>query len=88
MNDVSEMWSAYKAERQDKRANNRQSSAEYLSARGIHFTSHNDGAHLIVTGPTCFIDFWPGTGKWNSRDGTKGFGVMNLAAHITKGNPI
>lgn len=65
-----------------KRASNRESSAELLIANGIQYSSHNGSAHLIVEGPTCPIDFWPGTGKWISRDKTKGFGVFALIKYI------
>lgn len=78
----SEYWHAVKNARQTKRANNRESSAEYLQARGIPFVEKNNGAHLVVEGKDCFIDFWPGTGRWNSRCGKSGFGVRNLVAFI------
>ena len=80
--DMGEMFNALKKERQAKRADNREKSAEYLTERGIPFVVKNDGSHLIVEGAECFIDFWPGTGKWNSRCGKKGFGVRNLVAFI------
>ena len=60
----------------------RENSADYLAQREIPFVSKNGGAHLIVEGKDCFIDFWPGTGKWHSRCGKKGFGVRNLVAFI------
>jgi len=82
MSDTSEMWAAHKQASVAKRASNREQSAALLSEAGIVFTTNNSGVHLIVEGKTCKIDFWPGTGKWNSRDGTKGFGVRNLIAHI------
>lgn len=77
-----EYWRDIKQAKQEKRADNRESSAEYLSQRGIPFVSKNGGAHLVVEGKDCFIDFWPGTGKWHSRCGKKGFGVRNLVAFI------
>ena len=80
--DMGEMFNALKKKRQAKRADNRENSAEYLSERGIIFVAKNNGAHLIVEGAECFIDFWPGTGKWHSRCGKKGFGVRNLVAFI------
>lgn len=80
--EMGEMFNALKKERQEKRADNRESSAEYLRQRGIPFVEKNMGAHLIVEGRECFIDFWPGTGKWHSRCGKKGFGVRNLVAFI------
>ena len=79
----SEYWKDVKEAGQKKRADNRESSAQYLQKYDIPFTSHNFGAHLIVEGKECFIDFWPGTGKWISRSGKRGFGVKNLVAYIT-----
>ena len=80
--EMGEMFNALKKERQEKRASNRENSAEYLRERGIPFVEKNGGAHLIVEGKECFIDFWPGTGKWRSRCGKKGFGVRNLVEFI------
>ena len=82
MSETGKMWREVKAMRQEKRASNRESSAEYLRQQGIPFTTHNGGAHLIVEGRECFIDFWPGPGKWHCRSGHKGFGVRNLVAYI------
>ena len=64
------------------RASHGQAPADYLAQREIPFVPKNGGAHLIVEGRDCFIDFWPGTGKWHSRCGKKGFGVRNLVAFI------
>lgn len=86
MNETSEMWKAHREQGQRIRSSNRESSAAYLRERGIGFSSRNSGAHLIVEGQTCFIDFWPGTGKWHCRSGKKGFGVRNLVEHITGGS--
>lgn len=75
-------------EDQERRAQNRERSARLLAEAGIPFTSHNGGAHLIVEGSTCYIDFWPGTGKWIVRDSkTKGFGVRKLIALCNKEPP-
>lgn len=82
MSEMGEVFNTLKKLRQEKRADNRENSAEYLAQRSIPFLSKNEGAHLIVEGRDCFIDFWPGTGRWNSRCGTKGFGVRNLVAFI------
>ena len=84
MSDMGDDFRAMKIHSQEKRAGNRNSSAQVLKDNGIHFTSNNSGAHLIVEGADGFIDFWPGTGRWNDRRGTKGFGVMNLVRHINK----
>lgn len=62
-----------------KTAKNRESSADILKRNGISFTSHNDGAHLIVKGPPGIVDFWPGTGKWKVRkSGNVSRGVFPL----------
>ncbi len=75
-------WHDLKLASQIKRANNRESSAQLLTNAEIVFTSHNNDAHLIVEGATGYIDFWPGTGRWNCRSGKKGFGVMNLIKYV------
>jgi hypothetical protein len=78
----SEDWKAWKKDSQEKRAANRDASAEILRTKGIAFESKNGGAHLIVHG----FDFWPGTGKWvRRRDGRKGRGVNNLIALLKIG---
>ncbi len=82
MSDMGDDFRAMKKAGQERRASNRTSSAELLKEKEIHFTSNNGGAHLIVEGNAGFIDFWPGTGRWNDRLGTMGFGVMNLIHHI------
>ena len=49
-----------------------------LKDKGINFESKNGGAHLIVDGYECVIDFWPSTGKFIVRTGPKGRGVFNM----------
>lgn len=61
-----------------KRASNRKTSPEILKDKGIIFITANGGAHLIVSGRDCLIDFWPGTGKFIARNGKDGRGVFNL----------
>lgn len=85
MSEVAEMWADLAKHSQEKRANNRQSSAQLLKARGIAFESKNADAHLIVTAGSTLVDFWPGTGLWIERKGTgKGRGVMRLLGFIKK----
>ena len=69
-----------------RRARHRQSSPELLRAAGISFESKNNGAHLIVSHNGFKVDFWPGTGKWNTRpvDGKDHRGVRSLIAHIRR----
>lgn len=71
---------------QEKRASNREFAVVHLKENQIPFTVHNEGAHLIVEGPDCYIDFWPGTGKLKTRKGEAGFGIRNLVKFITGGN--
>ncbi len=78
MSDIGESYRIMRKESQKKRGNNRNSSAEILRARNIEFESKNYGAHLIVKSRDCLIDFWPGTGKYITRNGKKGRGVRNL----------
>lgn len=62
-----------------KSKRNRISSIRLLESRGIEYMTNNDGVHLIVTGNYGFIDFWPGKGKWKTRDNTMtDFGVFRL----------
>jgi hypothetical protein len=82
--DAGEMWRAIKKNRQEKRASNRDNSADLLRASGVIFEERNIGAHLIVTGPgNELIDFWPGTGRWIPRTTKRrGFGVRNLLTYL------
>jgi len=53
-----------------KRALYRKSSPPLLRAAGLVFTSHNEGAHLVVQATQLEgvrVDFWPGTGLWKVR---------------------
>ena len=63
MGDMGDVFNSMKKAGQDKRKQNRQASSEILQQNGIGFEVKNQGAHLIVEGGDCLIDFWPGTGK-------------------------
>lgn len=78
MSDEGEFWRDVREAGRQCRQRNRLYSPTILAERGIHFEVKNGGAHLIVTGRDCLIDFWPGTGKYIARDGRKGRGVRNL----------
>jgi hypothetical protein len=82
MGDIGDMFRDLKQASQEKRADNRELSAEYLLTRQMPFVSKSNGVHLIVEGKNCLVDFWPGTGKWISRSGEKGRGVRNLVTFI------
>jgi hypothetical protein len=51
---------------------------QQLTAEGLVYDTKNNGIHLVVHGCRCFIDYWPTTQKWRTRDGVSGFGVDNL----------
>lgn len=82
MSEIGEFWKEVKPELQarnkEKRACNRENSAKILLQNEVEFTTHNNGAHLIVKGRCGTVDFWPGTGRWQLRSGRSGFGVKNL----------
>lgn len=59
---------------------------DLLKENGIVFTVKNNGAHVIVEGNNGFIDYWPSTGRWKSRDGEQGFGAHNLVNYIKQGS--
>jgi hypothetical protein len=75
-----------KKQKPSKSKRNRTSSIRLLESHGIEYITNNDGVHLIVTGNYSFIDFWPGTGKWKTRDNAmSGFGVFGLLEMINAG---
>lgn len=78
MGDMAEVFNSMSEEGKLKREKNRESSPSILRQKGIEFEIKNMGAHLIVKGRDCLIDFWPGTGKFIARDGKKGRGVFNI----------
>ena len=82
MGDMGEVFKDIKEDSKKRRAGHREESPKFLQKAGIPFETKNMGAHLIVEGADCFIDFWPGTGKWIARNGKQGFGVRNLIKHI------
>ena len=71
-----------KAGSKEKRAYNKEQSTAHLERDGIPFTSHNDGAYLIVDLEGIVIDFWPGTGFWRSRKGAEGRGIRTLLGYL------
>ena len=83
MSEIGELFAAQRRLGQQRRANNRASSAERLAGAGVRFESKNDGAHLIVEATPKRIDFWPGTGLWIVRgDPRRRYGVQKLIRHI------
>lgn len=77
------IWKGYKEASQEKRAKNRENSADLLTKKEIPFIEHNGGAHLVVNHKGKFIDFWPGTGKYIVRGSkTKGRGIFNMLKYL------
>ena len=79
---MKDVFNAMKEHSQEKRRTNRVQCTQALTKAGVMFEEKNNGAHLIVEGNDCFIDYWPGTGRWKTRNGEKGFGVRNLISHL------
>lgn len=83
--DLGTIFRLHRERQQQKRADNREFSTGMLREAGVFFTSHNDGAHLIVAERW---DFWPGTGRFTERKGRagqrkrEGRGVRRLLAII------
>jgi hypothetical protein len=75
--DTGEMWRAFREEGRQRRAENTKRGTDALIERGIAFTSHNGGAHLIIKGPPR-IDYFPATGLFKVSTGASGRGVKNL----------
>lgn len=80
MDDSAEVFTDLKKISQERRASNRERSANMLVELGVSFESKNSGAHLIVSHNGITADFWPGTGKFIPRaPGSRhGRGVFNL----------
>ena len=78
MSDMGESFRDMTRYKKEKRAANTQSSTRLLEANAVPFESKNGGAHLIVQGIDCTIDFWPSTGLFHIRGGRKGRGIRNL----------
>ena len=88
MSDMIDMYRDMKEIDQERRADNRETSAAHLRVCGVQFEARNDGAHLIITRQRkAVIDFWPGTGKWIERNGKKGHGIKSLCALLAIAQP-
>ena len=64
--------------RSEKRKSNREYGLEFLKRKNIPFVDLNNGVHvrLVLDGET--IDFYPSTGLYVLKDGTRGRGIFNL----------
>lgn len=70
-------------ESRERRANNRQDTADVLRTNGVKFESKNHGAHLVIEHAGLVADLWPGTGLFSIR-GRKpnGRGVFELLKRL------
>jgi len=89
MGDMGDYWRDVKPDMKErsqrKRAANRKSGAAILHAAGVPFEAKSGGAHLIVQAGDHVVDYWPGTGKWATRDhqfSIVGRGIAGLMQHI------
>lgn len=86
MGDMGEIFNGLRKIRQEKRSCNKEQSTELLKQSGINFKSHNAGVHLEILAGNRVIDFWPSTGLWMVRGGSKykHRGVRKLIEYIEK----
>lgn len=87
MGDMGELFNEYRAMRREKRISNVQASIEILNSQNISYKMMNGTTHLLLLAGEEFIDFWPSTGLWISRETkAKKRGVFTLIKHIRKQN--
>lgn len=88
---LTELFQENRIRWQEKRRINTEESTRILTERGVFFTSHNNGGHLIVCDRW---DFFPATGKFNERRGHSGHakrtgrGVLNLIQLIEEDGDV
>ena len=72
----------YFSERRKARIEKRKSNKEYglafLKRKNIPFIDLNNGAHVRLIFDSETIDFYPSTGLYILKDGTRGRGIFNL----------
>lgn len=81
--DIAGYWKDVHAAQKVQRVARHEAGVQALRAAGVIFTEHNYGTHLIVEGPSGFIDYWPSTSKWCDRaDKKMRFGLQQLLKHL------
>ncbi len=72
MGDMADVFNDMREASKAKRTDNRVQGAIALMEAGIHYTVHNDGAHIVIprAKPFVYVDYWPGTGLWQARGWT------------------
>ena len=87
MSDTIEDYKLMKTMSSNERRLRRELAQRELEADSeISFSSHNQGAHLILVGKAASADFWPGTGLWHGRSGKpfKGTGGIEQVLQYVK----
>lgn len=84
MNEDTELWAAYKEQQKQERAKRRASAEQQLKDRGVNYTVHNEGAHIVIEEGGATFDFWPGSTRWRMRPQRSDFGVHKLFQAITQ----
>lgn len=79
---LKEFNAAKRQMQKQKRKANLEYSTKFLQSRGIPFKTLNNGVHLRVEVKGAVIDFWPSTGLWILKDGTRNRGIFNLHKYI------
>lgn len=84
MNEETELWAAYKEQQKLERAERRALAEQQLKDRGINYTVHNGGAHIVIEEGGAIFDYWPGNTRWRMRPQKSDFGVGKLFQAIAQ----
>lgn len=71
-------FSEQREARKKKRKSNREYSLGFLKRKNIPFVELNNGVHVRLVFDDETIDFYPSTGLYILKDGTRGRGIFNL----------
>lgn len=76
--EVYQYFSEKRKVKSEKRKANKEYNLAFLKRKNIPFVDLNEGVHvrLVLDGET--IDFYPSTGLYILKDGTRGRGIFNL----------
>jgi hypothetical protein len=91
---MGDVFKAAREESKERRAANRENGRKALDEAGVAYRVKNQGAHIIIERhQVCYVEYWPGTGRWNSRGmwktrhnghypATTGRGIASLMAYL------
>ena len=71
-------FSEQRKARSEKRKANKEYGLEFLKRKNIPFVELNNGVHVRLVFDDETIDFYPSTGLYILKDGTRGRGIFNL----------